>query len=496
VAAIHTDDAALQGDVLGDDVTLNTAGASGAFADPAVGTNKTVFITGLTLEGTGAANYSLLQPTATADIVPQGLAVTGIMAVSKVYDGSTNAPLILTNAALAGVMNGEDVTLDTNNAVGVFADPTAGTNKMVTVSGLALLGVDADKYTLTQPTTNADILPATLTPSVTVASKVYDATIAATITDRSLSGIVGSDDVSLGSSGSAAFADQNAGRGKTVNITLLSLSGSAATNYVLSTDTTTTTADITPLPITVTADPKTKAFGDSDPVFTYQVSSGSLLGGDFFFGNLSRSPGENIGTYAILRYNLSAGANYTMTFVPADLTITTGQSSLQVVSTLNPAAPGATVAITAVLSPTAPNGLRPTGSVQFYLNDAAYGSPIPIINGGASFSSADLPVGTNVIVAAYSGDSNCIGSTNSMLQIVDSSILRPAALGITVDKNGLVTVSFSGTPGSHYVVQAGTGVVAPVWENVSTNTADAQGRWTYSESSGGLQPRFYRAAAP
>ena len=123
---------------------------------------------------------------------------------------------------------------------------------------------------------------------MTVASKVYDATTAATITGRSLSGIVGSDDVSLGSSGSATFADKNAGTGKTVTVTSLSLSGSAAANYVLSAATATTSADITPLPITVTADPQTKVFADPDPVFTYQVSNGSvrrqlLLGGDSFF---------------------------------------------------------------------------------------------------------------------------------------------------------------------------------------------------------------------
>jgi hypothetical protein len=121
---------------------------------------------------------------------------------------------------------------------------------------------------------------------------------------------------------------------------LLSLSGSAATNYVLSATTATASADITPLPITVTADPKTKVFAASDPVFTYQVTSGSLVGGDSLFGSLARVQGENVGAYAILQYNLAAGGNYIITFVSANLTTTTGQSSLAVISTLNPAAPG------------------------------------------------------------------------------------------------------------------------------------------------------------
>jgi hypothetical protein len=83
-----------------------------------------------------------------------------------------------------------------------------------------------------------------------------------------------------------------------------------------------------------------------------------------------------------------------------------------------------------------------------------------------------------------------------MVQIVDPSALRPAALGITVSKSGTVTVTFSGAPGSNYVVQACGGMAAPVWQNVSTNVADAQGHWTFSETPGGLQPRFYRAFAP
>ena len=330
---------------------------------------------------------------------------------------------------------------------------------------------------------------------MTVTSKVYDATTAATITGRSLSGIVGSEEVSLGSSGSATFADKNAGTGKQVIVTSLSLSGTASANYVLSATTVITSADITPLPITVTANPQTKVFADPDPVFTCQVSNGSIIGGDSFSGNLSRAPGENVGNYTILRGSLTAGSNYTITYVSANLTITRGSSTLTVLSTLNPTAPGATVTIAALLFPIAPNGLRPTGNVQFYLNGAAFGGPISITAGVAAFSTASLPVGTNVIRATYPGDSNCVGSTNSMAQIVDPSAVRPGVRGIAVSGNRNVTVTFTGAPGTNYVVQACTDVAAPVWQNVSTNTANAQGGWSFTEPSGLLQ-RFYRAATP
>ena len=46
-----------------------------------------------------------------------------------------------------------------------------------------------------------------------------------------------------------------------------------------------------------------------------------LHGTDSFTGNQARVAGENVGTYAINQGTLSAGSNYTLTFVPATLTI-------------------------------------------------------------------------------------------------------------------------------------------------------------------------------
>jgi hypothetical protein len=78
-------------------------------------------------------------------------------------------------------------------------------------------------------------------------------------------------------------------------------------------------------PITVTADAKTKTYGDADPALTYQVSSGSLAFTDAFTGALSRVAGELVGTYAIQQNTLSINnsGNYNLTYVGGDLTITT-----------------------------------------------------------------------------------------------------------------------------------------------------------------------------
>src|SRR5205085_148081 len=75
---------------------------------------------------------------------------------------------------------------------------------------------------------------------------------------------------------------------------------------------------ITARPVTVTADAQTKVYGDADPILTF---TGTLHGTDSFTGSLTRVAGENVGTYAITEGTLSAGSNYALTFVGANLTI-------------------------------------------------------------------------------------------------------------------------------------------------------------------------------
>ncbi len=82
-----------------------------------------------------------------------------------------------------------------------------------------------------------------------------------------------------------------------------------------------------PLPvtnITITADPKTKVYGSADPLFTYLLTSGSLLAGDTFTGSLDRILGENVGSYAINQGTLTAtgAGNYSITYIGNFLTIT------------------------------------------------------------------------------------------------------------------------------------------------------------------------------
>jgi len=75
---------------------------------------------------------------------------------------------------------------------------------------------------------------------------------------------------------------------------------------------------INPKGVTVTATAgQSKFYGEADPVFAYTADS--LVGSDAITGALDRATGENVGSYAIQLGTLTAGPNYTITFVPAAL---------------------------------------------------------------------------------------------------------------------------------------------------------------------------------
>ncbi len=101
-----------------DDVTLS---AVAVFSDAVVGAGKTVSLTGSTLSGIDASNYTLSlagAPTTTAIISEFGLTVAGVTADNKVYDGTTSVVLNLAGANLVGTLGTEDVSLVSTGVTG------------------------------------------------------------------------------------------------------------------------------------------------------------------------------------------------------------------------------------------------------------------------------------------------------------------------------------------------------------------------------------------
>ncbi|MFW5794712.1 MAG: LamG-like jellyroll fold domain-containing protein, partial [Bacillota bacterium] len=108
-------------------------------------------------------------------------------------------------------------------------------------------------------------------------------------------------------------------------------SGQTADNYTLNYYNGTLT--INQYPIEITADDKSKTYGESDPELTNTITSGSLQYDDSVIGDLNRDSGEAVGGYNINQGTLNIndgnnGENYDLSFVTGVLTINKAIPSL------------------------------------------------------------------------------------------------------------------------------------------------------------------------
>jgi hypothetical protein len=258
---------------------------------------------------TAGTNYSTTYNGSDLTISPKPLTVTGVAVTTKTYDGSTAATV---TGSLVGVVGGDTVTL---SGTGIFNTKAVGSDKPVT-STCSLGGTSAFNYSLTQPSgLTGNITERALAVRATGINKAYDGNTDATVTlsdDR-----LGGDDLAV-SYASAAFAEKNVGTGKPVSVIGISISGPDATNYSASASAS-ATADIIAKALFVSANAKSKTYGESDPILTFDAAG--LVPGDAIAGSLMREPGENAGTYDILQGSLDAGANYAINFTTAAFTI-------------------------------------------------------------------------------------------------------------------------------------------------------------------------------
>jgi hypothetical protein len=248
---------ATSADILAGD-TVNVTGLTGNFASRNVARDgagnvvaQAVTVTGSAagLGGADGANYVLGNaasvPATSARITPRELTVSGVTAADKVYDGNTAAVVSVANAALANVVAGDNVGVNSQNAQGNFADKNVARNaagqvlaKAVRVSGLQLQGTDAGNYSLSNDASasaQASITPRTVSLSGNTAlDKVVDGTTTAQVRAGSLSGLVAGESLNVNAQGE--FEDALLGNNKLVNARFALQDGASglAGNYQLS----------------------------------------------------------------------------------------------------------------------------------------------------------------------------------------------------------------------------------------------------------------------
>lgn len=151
------------------------------FTTKTAGTAKALTRTGD--YATPSNNYSVTQPSLSADITTKALTVTDALVTTRPYNAGTVAAI--TGATLGGIISPDVVSL-TNSTTGTFAQATVGTGISVTTT-MGLTGADAANYTVTQPTLTGEIIKAdqTITFATLPDKSVSDPTYSLTATASS-----------------------------------------------------------------------------------------------------------------------------------------------------------------------------------------------------------------------------------------------------------------------------------------------------------------------
>jgi hypothetical protein len=172
---------------------------------------------------------------------------------------------------------------------------------------------------------------------------------------------------------------------------------------------------------------------------------------DTFFGNLQITAALPIGPHTFSasysgdsNFGPSAAAPMTVYFgYPSSTSISASALSIQT---------NQSVTFTATVSSSQTGGPAFSGGIQFLLDGANIGNPVPVSNSQAQLTTSSIPVGMHTITARYQGDPNYVEATSSLTETVTSPSFTVSAAPMTVSvpspgASGTVTLTFTGVNG-------------------------------------------------
>ncbi len=473
--------------IAGDTVFLVKTGA--VFNDKNVGTGKSVTVSGIGLAGADAANYSLQNTSAlsSADITPKPLTAS-FTTSARAYDGSTTATVL---GSSTDKVAGDNLVFNVSSAH--FASADAGVNKQVTLTGLSLGGVDAGNYALqnTSATSTGTInrRDVSLT-GLTAANKVYDGTTSAVITSGVIAtGVTGE---SLNVTGTGAFASKLVGNNKSVTVAdvsaLTKVNGTGHwNNYrLVTTGSLSASANITPAPLTVTANAVNKTYdglltasgsgtvgalaGAGDSVSSFGVQS--FLDKNVGIGNkVVRASGVTIKDAA----NADMMGNYQITYVDS-LTGSIVRAPLTV--KIN----NTSMFVTQVPDIAVDNGFSVTGlvngesasSVLGPMSRRYTGAPnVPVGNYAGVFDLSATPSAANYSVSVQKGDLTVVPADKLLIHVGSGS-----------EAYGVLTAANAGSASSSVMAQYCLVASDCNGANIANLAMTRQGsRWTATDAS-------------
>ena len=274
--------------------------------------------------GLSASNYNISFANGTLAINKIPLTVTANDA-SKTYDGQAYSGG--NGVTYSGFANGENSSaLSGALSFGGTAQGARNAGSYTIVPS----GLSAQNYDITYVngalTVNKAIISAIT--GITASNKTYDGSTAVTLStaNAAFTGMIPGDNLNI-TSASGSFADKNAGTGKTVNVTGITLGGADVANYSLGSTTAAITANISKAPLTVTANDASKTYdgqaflGGNGVTYSGFVNdeNSSVLSGALKLGGTAQGA-RNAGSYTIVPSGLSA-QNYDITYINGALAV-------------------------------------------------------------------------------------------------------------------------------------------------------------------------------
>ena len=234
---------------------------------------------------------------------------------NKTYDGTP----LTAGAKINGIIAGEVVEIKTTKSLtdvgNILNDKYELTWKTAKATNYKLDGEKFGTLTVTTQSIDPGTDPEKPNPDYTGAKvnspkdEVYDGNEhkwIPTVTDKA------DKKLEAGTDYTVEYSTKNFKDVGTIDVTI-----TGKGNY---TGTVTRTYKITPKSVTVTAEDKTKVFGEADPKLTAKVAG--TLGNDTVDYTLSRETGEAAGKYEITVKGDKSQGNYTVTYAAGTLTIT------------------------------------------------------------------------------------------------------------------------------------------------------------------------------
>jgi Ca2+-binding RTX toxin-like protein len=146
------------------------------------------------------------------------------------------------------------------------------------------------------------------------------------------------------------------------------------------------------------------------------LGSVSLNGGSVSLTTAALGAGHHL-----IRASYSGDSHFTSSLDALTQTVSQATTGTQVTSSANPAVYGQSVTFTATVSNASGTGVTPAGTVQFTVDGANLGSPIPLGASGRAISPpVSFPAGTSHTVSAsyVPLDANFVASDNTLSQVV------------------------------------------------------------------------------